>query len=379
MRGEAGMIGRQPGFWDVEERLRELSAQGDPLEKLAATVDFEIFRTELEAAAGRRDPWKGGRPSFDAVLKFRMLVLQAMHGLSLAQTEYLVADRLSWMRFCGLGPGDAVPDANTLWDFREALIGAGALEALFARLDRAITEAGYLPMSGQIVDGEPLERHWSERQWRTLIAAPRQRNTEDEKARIKAGESADAIWPDKPARARQKDVDARWTVKFSKAKPAADGKPQTDIAIPVFGYKSHISIDRRHGVRRGARTGGALAPHSGAARSRMQRRMTGPGCARAWSTRTTPARMSGPTAPTAPQRTSGSCGAPARPAASTGASRKAGRCRSARRGRTRRSRRSARPSSTRSPTRRASWASSSAPSAWRAPKPPSRSPTWPTT
>ena len=106
-----------------------------------------------------------------------MLVLQAMHGLSLAQTEFLRVDRLSSMRFCGLGPGDAVPDANTLWDFRAALIAAGTLEALFARLDRAITEAGYLPMAGQIVDA-------------TLVAAPRQRNTEGEKARIKAGETA---------------------------------------------------------------------------------------------------------------------------------------------------------------------------------------------
>lgn len=105
----------QAGFWDFEHRLRELSAQGDPLEKLAATVDFEIFRGELEAATARCDPAKGGRPGFDPVLKFRMLVLQAMHGLSLAQTGYLLRDRLSWMRFCGLGPGDAVPDANTLF------------------------------------------------------------------------------------------------------------------------------------------------------------------------------------------------------------------------------------------------------------------------
>jgi len=244
------MAGRQPGFWDVEERLRELSAQGDPLEKLAATVDFEIFRAELDAAVGARDRSKGGRPPFDPVLKFRMLVLQAMHGLSLAQTEFLVADRLSWMRFCGLGPGDAVPDANTLWDFREALIAADALDSLFARLDRAITEGGYLPMAGQIVDA-------------TLVAAPRQRNTEDEKARIKAGESADKIWPDKPARARQKDTDGRWTVKHSKAKPAADGKPQIDIAVPTFGYKSHISIDRRHGIIRRARVTDASA-HDGA-------------------------------------------------------------------------------------------------------------------
>jgi transposase, IS5 family len=247
---EAGMAGRQAGFWDVEHRLGQLSKRGDPLEKLAATVDFEIFRPDLDAALGPRDRSKGGRPSFEPVLKFRMLVLQAMHGLSLAQTEFLVADRLSWMRFCGLGPGDPVPDANTLWDFREALIAAGALDALFARLDRAITEAGYLPMAGQIVDA-------------TLVAAPRQRNTDAEKARIKAGEKAGDIWPEKPAKARQKDTDARWTMKFSKAKPAADSKPQIDIAIPTFGYKNHISIDRRHGIIRRGKVTDAAA-HDGA-------------------------------------------------------------------------------------------------------------------
>ena len=90
-------------------------------------------------------------------------------------------------------------------------------------------------MSGQIVDA-------------TLVAAPRQRNTEAEKARIKAGQKAGDIWPEKPSKAAQKDVDARWTVKFSKAKPKEDGTAQVDIAIPVFGYKSHISIDRRHGI-----------------------------------------------------------------------------------------------------------------------------------
>ncbi len=84
------MASDQPGFFDVEHRLQDLSAQGDPLEKLAATVDFEMFRDELERAIGRPDRSKGGRPPLDAVLKFRMLVLQAMHGLSLAQTEYLV-------------------------------------------------------------------------------------------------------------------------------------------------------------------------------------------------------------------------------------------------------------------------------------------------
>lgn len=227
----------QMGFWSITDRLAEISAQGDPLETLAATVDFEMFRPVLEGALGRPPRWKGGRPPFDPVLKFRMLVLQSLHGLSLEQTEYLVRDRLSWMRFCQLGPEDRVPDANTLWDFREALIAAEALDALFAQLDRAITAAGYLPRSGQILDA-------------TLVAAPRQRNTDGEKALIKEGRSAADIWPDEPAKARQKDVDGRWTVKYSKAKVQADGSKPIDIAIPVYGYKSHVSIDRMHGIVR---------------------------------------------------------------------------------------------------------------------------------
>ncbi len=241
----------QRGFWDFEQRLEELSAEGDPLEKLAATVDFEMFRPILLRALrrGRKRRGPGGRPPYDPVLKFKMLVLQALHGLSLAQTSYLVRDRLSWMRFCGLGPGDAVPDENTLWDFREVLIETKALDKLFSRLDAAINAAGFLPMGGQIVDA-------------TLVAAPKQRNTDAEKADIKAGRIPSA-WKDKPHKLRQKDRDARWTVKFAKARERQDGQAQPDIAIPFFGYKSHISIDRRHGIiRRGLTTDAAA--HDGA-------------------------------------------------------------------------------------------------------------------
>ncbi|MDF1769482.1 IS5 family transposase [Maricaulis sp.] len=239
----------QPGFWDVEERLKAISAKGDPLETLSATVDFEIFRPVLKKTLKRADPSRGGRPGFDPVLKFKMLVLQTMHGLSLEQTEYLVRDRLSWMRFCGLSLGDAVPDANTLWDFREALIRAKALERVFARLDAAIDAAGYTPMGGQIVDA-------------TLVCAPKQRNRQDEKAAIKAGRIPED-WQDKPAKLRQKDRDARWTVKFAKARKKEDGTTHTDIAIPTFGYKNHVSIDRRHGIIRKHMTTDAAA-HDGA-------------------------------------------------------------------------------------------------------------------
>ena len=241
---------KQPGFWSVEDRLGELSAQGDPLEMLLEIVDFELFRPVLDEALDAGDRSKGGRPPFDAVLKFKMLYLQAQHGLSFEQAEHLVRDRLSWMRFCGLSIADPVPDANTLWDFREALIAKGALTLLFERLDQAIKDAGYLPMSGQIVDA-------------SLVAAPRQRNTKGEKDAIKGGKSAAEIWPAQSSKAAQKDTDARWTMKITKGKVETDGKVQPDIAIPAFGYKSHISIDARHGfIRRQIIT--SAAAHDGA-------------------------------------------------------------------------------------------------------------------
>ena len=172
---------------------------------------------------------------------FKTLILQVSHNLSDERTEYLIRDRLSFMRFLGLGLADIVPDANTIWTFREALTRARlqskpAIEVLFKRFEAALSAAGYLAMGGQIIDA-------------TIVATPKQRNTNDEKREIKEGRIP-AAWAKKPAKLRQKDRDARWTVKYSKAKPSEDGAPRVDLAVPAFGYKNHIGIDRRYGVIR---------------------------------------------------------------------------------------------------------------------------------
>jgi transposase len=100
----------QPGLFDVEERYAALSAAGDPLERLSAVVDFEIFRPVLEAALARSDCSRGGRPPCDAVLMFRILVLQALYSLSNKQAEFQLRDRLSFMRFVSLALHQAVPE-----------------------------------------------------------------------------------------------------------------------------------------------------------------------------------------------------------------------------------------------------------------------------
>jgi transposase, IS5 family len=229
-------MARQPGLFDVDERLRRLSDIGDQLEAFTAVVDFEMFRPDLMTALNYSDGTKGGRPPFDPVLMFKILVIQAQNNLSDERAEFLINDRLSFMRFLGLGLTDKVPDAKTIWAFRERLTKAGAIEALFARFDRAIREAGYIPMSGQIVDA-------------SLVSAPKQRNTDPEKKAIKEGRIPEE-WKANPAKLRQKDRDARWTLVFGKARLREDGTKHADIAIPVFGYKSHASIDRRHGFIR---------------------------------------------------------------------------------------------------------------------------------
>ena len=85
-----------------------------------------------------------------------------------------VRDRLSFMRFLGLELGDRVPDAKTIWLFREQLVRAGAMDQLFERFDTALHDAGYLAMGGQIIDA-------------TVVAVPRQKLTDEEKATVRSG------------------------------------------------------------------------------------------------------------------------------------------------------------------------------------------------
>lgn len=112
----------------------------------------------------------------------------------------------------------------TIRHFRNRLTETGTLKRVMKAFDWQLQKKGYIPMAGQIVDA-------------SLVPAPKQRNTEGEKAAIKAGKSAREIWPNEPAKAAQKDVDARWTLKIGgKVRYRPDGTPLPMIATPVFGY-----------------------------------------------------------------------------------------------------------------------------------------------
>jgi len=239
---------QQLGFFNLSEHLDKLSGHGDPLEVLEGTIDFEYFRKWLDEGLGYGDGSKGGRPPFDPVSMFKALILQAQHNLSDARMEFMIRDRLSWMRFLDFDLGDPTPDENTIRLFRNKLTDSGTLKQVMKAFDWQLKKKGYIPIGGQIVDA-------------SLIPAPKQRNTENEKQAIKDGKSADEIWPDQPNKACQKDTDARWTLKIGgKIRYRPDGQPLPQIAIPTFGYKNHIGIDRRFGFIRASSVTPANSP-----------------------------------------------------------------------------------------------------------------------
>lgn len=211
------MMTTQPGLFDLADRYALLSDGCDPLERLNKIVSFEAFRPLLEDALERKDRSLGGRPPMDAVMMFKILVLQSLYNLGDDVAEYLIRDRLSFMRFLGLGLADKGPDAKTLWLYREHWTQAGVVEDLFERFDQVLRDEGFVAMGGQVVDA-------------AIVRAPVQRNRRGENEAIKAGEVPGG-WKAKPCKRAQKDVDARWTQKHGKS---------------YFGYKNHVSVDRCH-------------------------------------------------------------------------------------------------------------------------------------
>src|SRR3979409_1004304 len=137
----------QKGFFDVERRLEAISAKGDPLETIKKIVPWEDFRADIEAVTETKPEERksnAGRKPYDTILKFKIVVLQSLHNLSDEQTEYLIRDRRSFMRFLDLELEDPVPDATTIWLFREALAEAGLIDKLFERFGQHLEAEGYI-------------------------------------------------------------------------------------------------------------------------------------------------------------------------------------------------------------------------------------------
>ena len=202
----------QTGLFDWQFRFEKLEKNGDPLRQLNDVINWESFGPALSAVHEKERKSNAGAKPYDVVMMFKILVIQSLYNLSDDAVEYQIMDRISFMRFLGLSLGDRVPDAKTIWLFREQLTEAKLIKKLFRQFDQFLRDSGFAAKKGQIIDA-------------SIISASKQRNSRDENKRIKEGDIPED-W--NLAKRRQKDKDARWTKKMGKN---------------YYGYKNHINID----------------------------------------------------------------------------------------------------------------------------------------
>ena len=205
----------QTGLFDWHDRFEKLNKNGDPLLKLNQVVDWEVFRKPLEKIRNKKRKSKANAKPYDVILMFKILIIQSLYNLFDDRTEFQILDRISFMRFLNIGLGDKVPDAKTIWLFREQITKVGLIKPLFEQFDAFLRDSGFFAQKGQIIDA-------------SIVQAPRQRNSREDNKRIKRGEIPED-WNE--AKRRQKDTDARWTKK--------NGENH-------YGYKNHICVDVKH-------------------------------------------------------------------------------------------------------------------------------------
>jgi IS5 family transposase len=205
----------QLGFFTYQDWAENLAQSPTTLDRLNEIINFESFRRTLENVLPPASP-HGGRPSYDAVFMFKVLILQRLHGqLSDEQTEFQIRDRFSFQRFLGLTIADHMPDANTIRNYREIWSHSNTIEKCFEHYLQQLAEVGLMEEPGKIVDA-------------TFVEVPIQRNTREENAHIKEHGTAPDGWSGNVHKCAQKDTDARWTKKNH---------------TPYYGYKCHALVD----------------------------------------------------------------------------------------------------------------------------------------
>ncbi len=206
----------QTSFFDLDNRHKKLDER-DALIWLNQIIIWEEFRETLQLCRNKPRKSKAGRKPFDVVMMFKVLVLQHLYNLGDDELEFQIRDRYSFCRFLKLSPEARVPDAKTIWLFREQLTEKGLVKTLFNDFDLQLQDKGFQAQQGQIIDA-------------SFIIAPVQRNSREINADIKAGKIPKSF-EENPNLKRQKDCDARWTKKNDQKH---------------YGYKDHIAIDNAH-------------------------------------------------------------------------------------------------------------------------------------
>jgi len=204
------------GLFDYEFQLEKINQHKPPLQKLNKVIDWELFRKPIEEALYVEPKAPGGRPAYDKLMMFKIVILQKYYNLSDEQTEFQIKDRLSFLDFLGLQIGDDVPDEKTIWLFKEHLKEKRLSKKLFKLFSNLLVNNGIIAREGSMVDA-------------SFVDVPRQRNSREDNKTIKDGHIPESFNESK-AKFSQKDTDARWMTKSGERH---------------YGYKDHVNADAK--------------------------------------------------------------------------------------------------------------------------------------
>lgn len=199
-----------------EQRQAKLGSYVAKLATMDELIDFAAIAAAVDAACPRADRAKGGRPPYPTQIMVRLVFLQSLYNLSDEECEHQVLDRMSFQRFCRVDGLLNIPDARTLWKFKQRLAeGSLGGRAIFDSVSLQLQQHGYIPRGGQIVDA-------------SIVEAPITQASAKDREALNQGEKPEG-WSQK--KLRHTDRDARWTKKHGKS---------------FYGYKLHANTDRRY-------------------------------------------------------------------------------------------------------------------------------------
>ena len=188
---------KQFGVVKSYERVEKL---GDRLNEVDSLIDWEAFTKHFS------DEYDGpGRPPYESILMFKMLVLQRFYSISDEELEYQVADRISFQKF--LGFPNSIPDYSTVWRFREFLTESDIADKVWEELHAQMKMKGIKFSEGKVQDA-------------TFIVAPPGKTNSGMEDRGR----------DQPS---TRNEDGTWTKKNDKS---------------FFGYKDHVKVDLKTGI-----------------------------------------------------------------------------------------------------------------------------------
>lgn len=176
-----------PSFLQVYTQLRRDRMKHSFLRQINAGVDWRSIRTLLNKKYTKTQN-AIGNPAYDALLMFKILLLETRYGLSDYEVEERINDSLLSSEFLGLDLGFPSPDHSTISRFRSELTRLGIMDKLLRELNKQFKKHGISRIDqGAIVDASIVDSPYAPDGSVVIEVAEDREDTRSEEARTQPG------------------------------------------------------------------------------------------------------------------------------------------------------------------------------------------------